>query len=82
MSFTRIIQDVNMVEQVRFPRSKKRRIRKKWKNRPENYGPSTSLWMLKNGTIICHPIMVGKIRAITRKMVEKVSVSMGVGFES
>ena len=49
--------------QFRFPRTKSKRIRKKWAKRKENYrsGPSDDVYLM-GGTIICHPIIADKIR--------------------
>lgn len=50
----RIIINNHMIEQVRFPKSKKNRIRKKWANRIENFRPSTKI-MIVEGSFVCHP---------------------------
>ena len=44
-------------EQVRFPRSKRRRIRKKWAKRPGNHAsrPDPSIYKLGEGTLLMHP---------------------------
>lgn len=49
--------------QYRFPKSKRRRIRKKWKNNPNNYKtrPDPQYYLLNN-QIICHPIMAERLR--------------------
>ena len=48
--------------QFRFPRSKKRRIRKKWSKRYENYktAPKEEVFIIGD-SIICHPSMAVKI---------------------
>lgn len=56
-----IIEDRTMLMQVRFPRSKKNRINKKWKKNPNNYGPSNEIIQTARH-FICHPIMADRIR--------------------
>lgn len=54
------------LEQFRFPRSKKRRIRKKWAARQQNFKqvPNTTLYYLpKQGVIYCHPESAAKLYA-------------------
>ena len=38
--------------QIRFPRSKKKRIRKKWRKRPENWGWKTTYLVVRMGSIL------------------------------
>jgi len=49
--------------QYRFPKSKRRRIRKKWKKDQTNWKtkPDPQYYFLNN-QIICHPIMAEKLR--------------------
>lgn len=50
-----------MCVQFRFPRSKRRRIRKKWAKDKHNFKPSPQI--LRSGnTLICHPAMAVKLR--------------------
>ena len=51
----------NLVEQYRFPRTKKRRIRNKWAKRPINFRPSRKIYQSANG-IYVHPIMMAALR--------------------
>ena len=55
----RIIEDHNLVikYQVRFPRSKRKRIVKKWNKQERNfkYKPDMSYYQTASGAIICHP---------------------------
>lgn len=58
--------------QYRFPRSKKRRIRKKWAKRRSNYKtvavPQTDVYRV-GSTIVAHPEIIDRIRAeCTRRM--------------
>lgn len=51
-----------MVEQFRFPKSKKRRIRRKWAKRTENWRPMTKALFNKNtNEIYIHPNMLALI---------------------
>jgi hypothetical protein len=49
--------------QTRFPRSKAKRIRKKWKKQDKNYSyaPSKQIY-IAGGEIMCHPVIAKKIR--------------------
>jgi len=63
-----VIVDVNCYktinEQVRFPRSKKKRIRKKWcKDRRNWVFEKTPLCYQMGNKIICAPEVMGQIRA-------------------
>ena len=40
--------------QVKFPRSKKRRIRKKWAKQERNYGRTPGIFLLE-GRLLVHP---------------------------
>lgn len=55
-----IIINDNLVDQIRFPKSKKSRIRKKWKKRSSNFRPSYSILRV-NGKFICHSIAYNKL---------------------
>lgn len=49
-------------EQFRFPRTKKRRIRRKWAKRPENWRPITNrVFQIRDGCILCHPSVIDRI---------------------
>jgi hypothetical protein len=54
--------------QVRFPRSKKKRIRKKWRKKKENWGikPGEKVYVM-DGIIIAHPVIIQKIKDQARK---------------
>jgi len=49
--------------QYRFPKSKRRRIRKKWKKNQNNWRtkPDPQVYILNN-KLICHPEMAEKLR--------------------
>lgn len=61
----RIYESPAMVSQFRFPISKRARIRKKWRKRPENFRPSDKILIGEalGNCLICHPRMAAKIRA-------------------
>ena len=56
-----IIENPNLLDQYCFPRSKRKRIRKKWGKDMNNYAPSTKIWQTA-GRIICHPMMAQQIK--------------------
>jgi len=59
----RVIACATLKEQFRFPRSKKRRIRKKSAKREKNWRPSTMIYMdHERKLILCHPSMLPKLR--------------------
>jgi hypothetical protein len=47
--------------QVRFPRSKKKRIRAKWAARPGNYRTEPRMFKAPGDVIICHPALKAQI---------------------
>jgi len=52
-------------KQVRFPRSKKKRIQKKWRKRPANYAHVPMQYALKyDNTLLMHPDLARKLEAI------------------
>lgn len=51
-------------KQVRFPRSRKRRIIKKWKRRESNYQEVPAAYMV-NGELHAHPQVVTRIAKYT-----------------
>ena len=61
----RIIPDDRLVEQFRFPKSRKRRIRKKFAKTPANFRPSTKAYATPDGALICHPTFVSRLRMRT-----------------
>lgn len=65
LSGLNVITDHRMVErkQVRFPRTKKRRIRRKWAKRPENYKefPLKTVYQVGND-LIMHPAMFAELQ--------------------
>lgn len=54
--------------QFRFPKSKRRRIRKKWSKNPKNFRtlPDQNFYQYDN-KIICHPIMARRLRTTLQK---------------
>lgn len=65
VSALRIIENELLADrvQVRFPRSKKRRIQKKWRNREANYRmiPKRDVYRFGDA-LICHPDIAREIR--------------------
>ena len=60
-----IIESQSMTEtyQFRFPRSKKKRIKKKWQKRPNNFKTRPRKdFLLYGNYVICNPIMAAKLR--------------------
>ncbi len=62
MNGIKIIESNLLVEQYRFPKSKKKRIRVKWAKRPANWRPDIKRAYQMGDAIICHPIMAQQIR--------------------
>lgn len=59
----KIITDPLMVEQFRFPRSKGKRIKLKWKKRPANFRPAKHTLMdQQRGLVYCHPAVAEELR--------------------
>jgi len=50
--------------QVRFPRSKKKRIRRKWAKDPRNWRsfPKTEIYELQGGVVFMHPDVAAELR--------------------
>lgn len=57
----RIVESHLLVEQWRLPRSKKRRIRRKWAARKSNWKPDGKIYKMGD-TIWCHPIVAARLR--------------------
>ena len=66
MAQPKIIVDTKLCRryQFRFPRSKKKRIRKKWVKRLQNFKvePLMCAYKLRDGSFICHPVMLNVLR--------------------
>ena len=61
----RIVESLYLVKpiQVRFPRSKKKRMRKKWAKNPRNFTNKPSNEFLVSGDMIVgHPALVAELR--------------------
>lgn len=66
----KIITNPNFVKQFRFPKTKKKRIRKKWWKNPKNHKPDTENFLcLQDGTIIIHPIAMKKVQQLLEERV-------------
>ncbi len=49
--------------QFRFPRSKRRRIRKKWRKRAANFREEPVAWLI-GGEVFCHPNVYEKFKRL------------------
>jgi hypothetical protein len=59
-----IVESVHLVVQHRHPRTKNRRIRKKWAKRKENFKPiPTPLVNAALGVVYVHPVVARRLRA-------------------
>jgi len=59
----RFISSAAMIEQFRFPRSKGKRIKTKWRKNPKNFRPSRQVIIDKiRGIAYAHPVVVAEIR--------------------
>lgn len=57
-----VITSHTLTVQYRFPRSKKKRIRKKWAAVNSNWRPYGGFFKLPTGAILCHPTMLEKLK--------------------
>lgn len=64
LSGLRLVTSDLMVEQFRFPKTKKRRIRNKWAKRPENWRPMRRA-MIMGDMVLVHPSLAAPIWAAT-----------------
>lgn len=49
-------------KQVRFPRSRRRRMRKKWRKRPENFANYPEMAIYVSGRmVVCHPAVLDAV---------------------
>ena len=57
-----------VTKQIRFPRSKKRRVQKKWRKRSENHGtiPDRNC-IIAGDRIYCHPVVASALRATVKE---------------
>ena len=49
-------------QQYRFPRSKKKRMQKKWRKDQSNWREQPAMYMIGNGDVVAHPEIVRKIQ--------------------
>jgi len=60
----RLIETPSLLHQYRVPRTKKRRIRRKWALRAENYSPYRGVLRDNLSDVFyCHPMIAAKLRA-------------------
>jgi hypothetical protein len=64
----KIFQSALIVKRVQFrrPRSRKRRIQRKWAARPENFRESPAAYIV-NGNLYCHSTIAAKLKAVSSK---------------
>ena len=66
-------------KQIRFPRSKKRRIRKKWAKRPENWTAYSVPWATvyrMDDLLVMHPAILGRVtREIEDRLIRSMQIS-------
>ena len=62
-----IIVDANLTVQHRVPRSKKKRIRKKWARNPDNFRADNRVYQIGNGPYICNPATLHALNAHLRR---------------
>lgn len=48
--------------QVRFPRSRRRRIRQKWAKDESNFTSKPAMYRFADGTVLVHPILARQLR--------------------
>ena len=79
----KIIEDIRLVErrQTRFPRSKKKRIRKKWAGNPHNFTstPDLNYYVGAGNIIICHPAAAQILRETDKHFFKPSSTAFGRG---
>jgi len=62
-----IIESAALVVQFRRPRTKKRRIQKKWAKKPANFRPRPDvLFDQARGVVYAHPITARRLKAAAR----------------
>jgi len=61
------IESILMVEQFRFPKTKKNRIIKKWCKDKKNWRPMITFAHMANGSVICHPVVAERISSVIAK---------------
>lgn len=57
----RLCPSEHVLEQFRFPRSKKKRIRNKWAKRACNFRPAREMYMDAMGNVYVHESMMGRL---------------------
>lgn len=62
----KILESAAMVEQFRFPKSKGRRIRKKWSRNKINWRPMQHFLRYGDDYVICHPTLAARLRRTMR----------------
>ena len=66
------------IPQFRFPKSKRRRIRKKWSKNPTNFQTAPREdFFIYGDKIICHPLMARRLRTTLQKEQKNVDPKYG-----
>lgn len=60
----RIFTNPSMLEQFRFPRSKGKRIQKKWQKNYRNFRACRKAFVDQGDNIYCHPSMYAEIKRV------------------
>jgi len=62
----KLVESEHLIEriQTKFPRTKRKRIQKKWMKQSKNYSsfPSKDILKLSSDTWVCHPLIAKEIR--------------------
>lgn len=71
----RIVSSPGMMEQFRFPRSKGKRLRKKWRKDRRNWRPMRSaLHDVERGVVYAHPVVVERLRRQTHRVIDEAAI--------
>lgn len=66
MTAMQIVESPALVEQFRFPKSRRARIRKKWARDKRNWRAMRKFLSYGNGIIFAHPEMAARLRRHVR----------------
>jgi len=64
-----IVESILAVErrQVRFPRTKKRRIQQKWRKDERNWFSKPCAYLVADLGLVCHPLIAERLRRMARQ---------------
>lgn len=66
-----LIENIHLTEQYRFPRSKKKRIRKKWEKNKKNWGPMRNIIAIGDNILMGHPCVMIELKRQSRKLMNQ-----------